>query len=72
VERGKGRFEWASAAIGEPTPFGGYFAQHFAEVVGRRPQRIRQKIHSSAPHSHSWVDMRRVSTENASASRTMQ
>ena len=32
------------AIIGEPTPLGGYFAQHFAEVVGRRPQRIRQKI----------------------------
>src|SRR5207248_6091924 len=70
VERGKGRFEWASAAICEPTPLGGYFAQHFAEVVGRRPQRIRQKIAFIYPalaflrlHAES-IDRKRFSVEN--------
>jgi hypothetical protein len=56
--------------VGEPTPLGGYFAQHFAEVVGRRPQRIRQKIAFICPalaflggHAES-IDRKRFSVEN--------
>jgi hypothetical protein len=29
------------AIIGEPTPLGGYLAQHLTKVVGRRRWRIR-------------------------------
>jgi hypothetical protein len=40
------------AIVGEPTPLGGYLAQHLAEVVGRRWQRIRQPLAFICPDSH--------------------